>query len=442
MPILIKGIPWAGDSDSGDGNGGGNNTGVTSLILPVNVTDVQSTPSDSQLLVYWETPTNSEVEIDHFNIYYFQSDVDNPPTSLKEFTKHGEALATDTQYLITGLTNGLNYYILIESVSVEGYENASMIGIFNKIVTPAKRIMVVGVGGTSCTSLDGDNWTTVGGLSTNSSYNNYYCMGYGDNRFLLAGYYSSPVSYSINGEDWIGSSTLKLKPANKIIYHNNRWIAIGINYSDKLGAFYSLDNGKTWTGMTGLSSDSTSYNIRGLTYGNDRFVCVGNYNLSYYSLDGETWVAMTGSGSCDYNSVAYGNEKFVCISSNGSNSYAYCSTDGETWNSPITIRGVRYLYDVTYGDGRFVAVGYDGTYGSAYYSLDGTIWVAMTGIKESRAIFRSVTYANGKFIAVGNCDGSSIYESYVYYSDDGETWQPTPINYTQDMCKSASIICS
>ena len=37
-----------------------------------------------------------------------------------------------------------------------------------------------------------------------------------------------------------------------------------------------------------------------------RFVCVGNDGASYYSTDGENWVAMAGLESVDYNAVCYG----------------------------------------------------------------------------------------------------------------------------------------
>ena len=40
--------------------------------------------------------------------------------------------------------------------------------------------------------------------------------------------------------------------------------------------------------------------IYGVTYGNGRFVAVGTSGKSYYSLDGVTWVAMSGlSGSVE-----------------------------------------------------------------------------------------------------------------------------------------------
>ena len=41
--------------------------------------------------------------------------------------------------------------------------------------------------------------------------------------------------------------------------------------------------------MTGASGT-----IRGVAYGDERFVCVGDSGLSYYSTNGESWTAMSG----------------------------------------------------------------------------------------------------------------------------------------------------
>ena len=73
---------------------------------------------------------------------------------------------------------------------------------------------------------------------------------------------------------------------------------------------------------------------------------------------------------------------------------------GDTWNS------------VTYGDGKFVAVT-DGT--GAAYSSDGITWTKTTIIHSQ---WHSVTYGDGKFVAVTN-------GTYAAYSSDGITWTKT-----------------
>ena len=113
---------------------------------------------------------------------------------------------------------------------------------------------------------------------------------------------------------------------------------------------YTLD-GTTWKSMKGSSGSDYLLSV---TYGNNRFVCVGRYGVSYYSTDGTTWNAMTGlSSSYHYKSVAYGNKRFVCVGENG----AYYSTDGLTWNKMKGLASSFSGDSVAYGNGIFVCVG-------------------------------------------------------------------------------------
>ena len=71
-------------------------------------------------------------------------------------------------------------------------------------------------------------------------------------------------------------------------------------------------------------------------------------------------------------------------------------------------------YSVTYGNGKFVAVD-DSNYSTkAAYSEDGITWTATTMPSTSQWI--SVTYGNGKFVAIA--DNSDI----AAYSEDGINW--------------------
>ena len=76
----------------------------------------------------------------------------------------------------------------------------------------------------------------------------------------------------------------------------------------------------------------------------------------------------------------------------------------------------KHWKSVTYGNGKFVAVrSYNST--AAAYSEDGITWTATT-IPSSANLY-SVTYGNGKFVAVA-------YNSTVaVYSEDGITWTAT-----------------
>ncbi len=69
-------------------------------------------------------------------------------------------------------------------------------------------------------------------------------------------------------------------------------------------------------------------------------------------------------------------------------------------------------YSVTYGNGKFVAVAFISN--KAAYSADGVTWTASTLPSSLR--WQSVTYGNGKFVAVANNSNKAAY------SADGVTW--------------------
>lgn len=99
-----------------------NGGGKKSLVLPTNP-DIEIKSDDSTLELSWNTPT-SEVEIDHYNIYTSLE----APMSLKDMTKVGSVASggTSNTYTLTDLTNDQTYYVAVESVDVNGYENASI----------------------------------------------------------------------------------------------------------------------------------------------------------------------------------------------------------------------------------------------------------------------------------------------------------------------------
>ena len=226
-------------------------------------------------------------------------------------------------------------------------------------------------------------------------------------------------------DEWEAMSGLTTNVYQGVTYGDDRYVCVGFNGSSS----YSTD-GLTWKTMNGLDTSKAYY---GVTYGNDRFVCVGASGLSHYSTDGETWIAMTGLSTQDHWGVAYGNDRFVCVGKNGS---SYYSTDGLTWNAMTGLdASINNYYDVAYGNGRFVCVGYNG---SSYYSTDGLAWTAMTGLDTSKMYF-GVAYGDDRFICVGT-GGSS------YYSTDGLTWTTmtgldTSKNYQEVAYGNGKYIC-
>ncbi|WP_426860851.1 flagellin [Cytobacillus gottheilii] len=109
-------------------------------------------------------------------------------------------------------------------------------------------------------------------------------------------------------------------------------------------------------------------------------------------------------------------DKYISVgrSSFSTNVSIAISNDGESWiNSSPNISGE--LTSVTYGNGKYVAVGWDGL---ALISADGMNWSQQTtGTTEN---LTSVTYGNGKFIAAGT-------NEVILSSTDGVNWEQESI---------------
>ena len=80
---------------------------------------------------------------------------------------------------------------------------------------------------------------------------------------------------------------------------------------------------------------------------------------------------------------------------------------------------------VTYGEGKFVAVGPSSSGDGAMYSTDGKKWIASSGVPNNA--WQSVAFGNGKFVAVS----STGTGNRIISSDDGVTWNASTL--TEDL---------
>ena len=231
---------------------------------------------------------------------------------------------------------------------------------------------------------------------------NWETVAYGGGKYVAVALGTDKGAYSTNGISW----TEMTMPANRswqsITYGNGKFVAVA---NSTYGA-YSTD-GINWTEMTMPADRSWQ-----VTYGNGKFVAVGySSNKGAYSTDGKNWTE-TSLPTGGWWRITYGDNKFVIVSDGGNDSTdkgAY-STDGITWTA-MTMPTQRHWRSVTYGDGKFVAVAEYSTDGA--YSTDGITWTRTTMEYNN---WRSVTYGNGRFIAV-------VYDSgYGAYSIDGISW--------------------
>jgi len=149
------------------------------------------------------------------------------------------------------------------------------------------------------------------------------------------------------------------------------------------------------------------------TYAAGHFVVLGHANVVATSTDGVNWnTHPVPAGS--WQSVAFGAGRFVALSSLNAGLREITSTDGVHWSALPGPAGE--WTGVTFGAGRFLAVS---AFGQLITSTDGVHWT--TTWSRSQFLLNSVTYGNGRFIAVDSADGDALI------SLDGYHWSFYPI---------------
>jgi len=195
------------------------------------------------------------------------------------------------------------------------------------------------------------------------------------------------------------------------------------DYIDKTSATVevTVPTGPIWTAVadstfsTGEGNTSSDY-IYAIAYANNKYIVGGSRGKMATSSDGTTWTKVSNSpfDPWDIKAISYGNSNFVAGSSYGQ---IAISSNGTSWTAATNSSfGTSRINAIAYGSGKFVAVGDDSKIAT---STNGTSWTQVTHSifnfsDPSDATFRSIVYANNKFIVAGN--------SSVSTSTDGTTW--------------------
>jgi hypothetical protein len=245
---------------------------------------------------------------------------------------------------------------------------------------------------------------------------------------------------------------------NRAAFGNGRWIVVGGSYGfgydglkDVIG--YSDDAGFTWTEIIAPAHPFGGTKIKGVAFGNGRWVAVGTVGKIAYSNDnGLTWT-LTPSGTTDpIFEVAYANGLWLAGSARGK---MLSSTDGITWVDNITPFTQAHVTAITYDNGIWIAASSnyvsdrensasepadltnDGhiTDANIAWSDDGIHWTVSYTSREKRERIYSVAYGDGVWI--GGAQNKKIEEfdgngrltrlEYVtlmrYSTDNGKTWK-------------------
>ena len=116
--------------------------------------------------------------------------------------------------------------------------------------------------------------------------------------------------------------------------------------------------------------------------------------------------------ACDTIRAASGKTTLIKSGDMSSEISALINKIGKAEFKTANVSSKKYWQSVTYGDGKFVAVPYNNSVG--VYSIDGVNW--STYNLPSNKKWSSITYGGGKFIAVAESSSTGAY------SFDGVNW--------------------
>lgn len=252
-----------------------------------------------------------------------------------------------------------------------------------------------------------------------------------DVQFINGSFYAvggSVILSSPDGRDWSVRHRGRYGLSG-IAHGSGTIVAVGSRPNESSSLVLVSSDGSEWV-ETELPGTNW---LSAVTYGNNRFVAVGNETTIVQSTDGKNWADAKGNlpNLGTLRDVAYGGGLFVATGSTGT---IITSHDGISWTKR-SCDTRRDLNGITYGEGRFVAVSNDFWFSDvrAFVSRNGISWEA-EDTDCSEEDLRAVAHGNGVFIAVGgnyrtggrgNIDITQFNDKScaIYSSRNGASWR-------------------
>jgi hypothetical protein len=199
------------------------------------------------------------------------------------------------------------------------------------------------------------------------------------------------------------------------------------------GTIVSSINGGPWEPRT----SGTTNDLQAVAHGNGMFVAAGTSGTLLSSSNGIDWVVRGTNGAWSKPDIAYGNGLFVVATKGAGAVWTLLVSSNATDWTAINVDAVGPqnsslpFGSITFGEGRFLAVG--GLHGTSMVvtSTNGLIWREHGANlpRATSAMTGPITYGNGKFAMVVNNvtddDDDGGYFDHVLLSDDGVFWQGT-----------------
>lgn len=314
------------------------------------------------------------------------------------------------------------------------------------------KLAAVGAGGVIFTSADnGVTWTRIPDDLVNRA-GNINSVTYGNSTFVAVGDFGQVTTSSDNGVTWNPVSVFSVADLYGVTYGTiggaGNPLAIFVAVGSDGEVLTSENLGANWSNQyTGLANNGGGPVLHTAVIGLDKsalpyvpqLLVAGERGNILTSLDSVSWTSRSKSVTgATLRGVARGNGTFVAVGGepatiSGPASAAIVTSldNGITWVNQTLPAGIQNLTAAAYGNGIFVAVGRS-SYNAAVNpsgkatiltSPDGIVWTSRSS--GSFLGLNGITFANGKFIAVGdyNQSGGSLPEgAAILTSTDGISW--------------------
>ena len=229
---------------------------------------------------------------------------------------------------------------------------------------------------------------------------------YGNGYYVVAGT-SGDLAYSTDSVSWTKLTPFTSAVITGIAYGNGKFLAVdsnGLLWSCNLVPYGEWSNIYT-----------TTIQLEGIRFINDRFFAVGDSGYLAYSIDGISWQELNSNTTNGLIDITYGQGKYVAIGLNGAMVY---SLNGQEWYDNTDTSFTTSYRHIAYGKNMFVAGGQNG---AMRYSYDGLVW--QNGTKNSTATVgwvRGFAYTSCRFYSVIYTTGGA---GEVWYSENGIDWK-------------------
>jgi hypothetical protein len=234
-----------------------------------------------------------------------------------------------------------------------------------------------------------------------------------------------------------------------VAFNGNLWI-VGqdITNQSRDDAWYSSDNGVTWTNATAALTGGAAFGARTdyqlTVFNGELWLTGGRHNTAYYadvwhSADGVTWTQAAAAPfpSRAYHGAVVNNGRLYVIGGYNSTDNrlndVWSTADGATWQQEVAVGTTftaRQSFTTLSYAGRIWVIG--GTVGGlspvsneVWSSADGSNWLQANSGGNSNAPMRTfaagVVFDNRMWV-LGGDDSSYNATNQVYYSIDGVNW--------------------